>query len=183
MLDRDHLLADLRSFCDADYSDFQGSPTTRDEARHAWANAFADYAGHLQEAIVPPADGHPTIDMTGVADAFYRALQLTLSMSAPDSAADFAGAWQQSIDAITIGSSVTDGSLTQYVFVSFSNVASLHDALQATLTALFEAPSIALVPRLTDIASAFHTATSGLLMSVTITTSSGATSSGSIGVL
>jgi hypothetical protein len=183
MLDHGLLLGKLREFHDPDYAAFRGFPTTRAQARQEWAAAFAGYFDRVQEAIAPPVPGHPALDHGGVEGAFFTDLGLDTSISAAATAADFAGAWRQGVLAVAPGGSAVDGAGNAYVFIQWTNVPALHGALLGTLQALFEAPAGAAIPRLTEIAGAFHTASSGLIASVTITSSSSVSSPGQMGVL
>jgi len=183
MLDHARLLGNLREFHDPDHGSFRGFPTTRTQARQEWAAAFADYFDQVQEAIVPPVPGHPALGTSGVEGAFFADLGLETSISAANAATDFAGAWRQGVLAVIAAGSAVDGATNAYVFLKWKDVTALHDALLGTLQALFEAPSAASLPRLTEIAQAFHTASSGLIASVTITNSSGVSSPGQMGVL
>jgi hypothetical protein len=182
MLDPSRLLSSLREFCDVQDASFGGFPTTRDQARRKWAAAFFDYFDRVQEAIAPPVPGHPSLGTSSVEDAFLADLGLELSISAATAAADFAGAWRQGVLAVTAGGTVVDGAANGYAFLGFTNVTVLHDALATTLTALFESPVAVALPRLTEVAQAFHVASSGLIASVTITSSAGASSPGTMGV-
>jgi hypothetical protein len=182
MLDPARLVGKLREFCDPAYAGFRGYPTTRDQARTEWAAAFADYFAQVQEAIVPPVSGHPTLATASVQQAFHDDLGLDTSISAEAAATDFAGAWRQGVQAVTPGSAVTDGTSVSYVYIAWSNTAALYTPLHDTLEQLFETPSGATVPRLTEIAQAFHVASSGLVATATLT-SSGVASPGTFGVL
>lgn len=174
MLDHTRLLGKLREFCDKDYAQFRAMPTHRDQARQEWAAAFFDYFDQMVEDITTPSPpNHASMSTAAVENAFYGDLGLEESISAAQSAADFAGAWRVGVTAVTAGGAVTDASMTAYTWVSWSNVGPMHDALLATLTALFEAPSTTMVPRLTEIAQAFHTASDGLIATVTSLTSGG----------
>lgn len=183
MLDHARLLGNLREFSDPDHASFRGFPATQIQARQEWAAAFADYFDQVQEAIVPPVPGHPALGTSNVETAFFADLGLDLSISAATAAADFAGAWRVGVQAVTPAGSVVDSASNTYVFISWTNLTVLHGTLLATLQALFEAPSPAAVPRLTELAQAFHTASSGLVASVTITNSSGVSSPGTMSVL
>lgn len=154
MLDQGRLLGNLRKFCDADHASFEGSPVTRDEARHKWATAFADYFDQVQEAPAP-TPGHTSMLHAGVDPAFYGDLGLDTTISAAAAAADFAGAWQQGVLAVTPGGTLVVGP-TSYIFISFTNVAPLKTALETTLTTLFLVPSPDATVRLTAIAQAFN---------------------------
>jgi hypothetical protein len=170
VLDRDRLRNKLREFCDADYSAFRGFPPTKPAARNEWASAFDDYLGVAEEDIpLPPSNAHPSMLMTGVKAAFEGDLGLDDSISAAASAADFAGAWKTSIEAITAGGVATDTAGTTYAFLAFTNTTGQHATLLSTLTSLFESPTISTVQRLTDIAAAFHAATDGLMFGTTKT--------------
>lgn len=183
MLDAARLVTKLRGFCDPDFASFRGFPTTRDQARQEWAAAFADYFNQVQEDISPPVSGHPALGTGSVESSFFGDLGLDPSVSAEDTATDFAGAWQQGVLAVTPGTPAVDSSGNSYTFLSWNNVSTLKSTLFNTLKALFESPSAASVARLTEIADAFHTASSGLEAAVTIANSSGATSPGTMGVL
>lgn len=183
MLDPARLLGSLREFHDPDDASFRGFPTARDQARRAWAAAFADYFDQVQEAIAPPVPHHPALQTSGIEDAFFADLGLEPSIAAATTAADFAGAWRQGVLAVTPAGTVVDGATNTYAFLRWTNDTALHGMLLAMLQALFLAPSGATVPRLTAITQAFHTASSGLLAAVTITNSSGASSPGTMGVL
>lgn len=183
MLDQTELLGSLRKFCDPDHGTFEGFPTTQAQARRKWAAAFAAYFDQVQEDITPPVPGHPSLKTSGVEDAFFGDLGLEPVTSAATAATDFAGAWSQGVLAVTLGTPAVDGSSNSYAFLSWTNVTSLHDTLESTLRALFEVPASTAAARLDAIAGAFHTATSGLSASVTITSSSGVSSPGTMGVL
>lgn len=185
MLERDHLLAELRTFADPEYEHFAGYPATRDAARRAWATAFDRYVSEIEEDIPrpPPApDQHPALLLAGVQDAFYADLDLATSMSAATSAADFAGAWRTGIAAITPAAVATDSAATSWQFISFTNVTGQHATLLATLTTLFSTPTMSTLQRLTDIADAFHAATDGLIASATRTPSGGSPTPATMGV-
>jgi hypothetical protein len=179
MLQQTRLLGNLQAFCDPDAATFGGFPATREQARHAWAHAFADYASVIEEAIArppPPPDSHPSLDLSGVEQAFFADLGLDATLSAAEAAADFAGAWQQAILAITATpAGATDSSSAIYTFGAFSNATTLHDALRDRLAALFQVPASSAAARLSDIATAFHDATGGLSAAVTITTAGAGT--------
>ncbi len=171
MLSSDRLKTKLREFCDPDYGSFRGYPTTRDAARTEWALAFDDYIQQGIEDVTPPmAPAHPTMSMSSVKSSFEGDLDLSQSISAADTAADFAGAWKTAIDSITAQGLVNDSTgNTAYTFISFTNVSGQHSTLLGTLTSLFSNPTIATLQRLGAIAAAFHTATDGLSASMTKT--------------
>jgi hypothetical protein len=176
VLIQDRLLGNLRQFCDPAYGAFRGFPATRLIARQEWAHAFADYAGVIEEVVPrppPPADTHPGLGTTGIEAAFFADLGLEWQ-SAADAAADFAGAWRRGILAVTPGP-VTDSAASVWMVSGFTNVAAQHDTLRAALEALFAAPSSSTVPRLTEIAHAFHQATRGLIAAVVVVSSSSVT--------
>jgi hypothetical protein len=185
VLRRDTLRDKLLVFCDASDSQFNGFPTTRDQARDRWASAFDDYLSVVEEQIPrppPPVDTHPSLALAGVKGAFRDKLQLVPIGVAATAALDLAGAWQAGVLAVTPGGTATDSAGGTYVFVKFVNASTLHDTLTGTLTALFLAPSIDTKQRITDIAGALHTATKGLIASVTYTSPSSATSTITIGL-
>ena len=175
MLNSNGLKTKLREFCDPDFvstlASFRGFPTTKAAARAEWALVFANYVTQAEEDVTPTMPpGHPTMSMTSVKTAFEGALVLAESISAAASAADFAGAWQAGIGAITPLGLVPDTTgNTAYTFLMFTNVTPQHDALCTTLTTLFSNPTISTVQRLGDIAAAFHAATDGLSASFTKT--------------
>jgi hypothetical protein len=185
MLQHARLLGNLREFCDAGYTAFHGYPSSRTSARRAWAHAFADYFERVEEAIArppPPPDSHPSLVLTEVEGSFFADLGLDESISAPASAADFAGAWRAAVEAVTPGPGATDSTLSSYVFVQFSNVVTLRATLETRLLALFSAPSGSLATRLSEIAQAFHDASTALRAGVTITPSSGTPAPGVMSV-
>ena len=182
MLDQARLFANLRQFSDVGYGSFRGFPNTIVRAREEWSAAFADYFSQVQEGITPPVPGHPALALTGVKDAFFAQIALEPTVSAALAAADFADAWQSGVGAVTPGSPVVDASSNSYVFIQFVNVPALGEALRVSLAALFSAPSASALDRLAEIAQAFHTASSALSLSVTITNAAGS-APGTIGVL
>lgn len=173
-------MKNLRAFCDQTYETngdkFIGFPATRDEARDRWAGAFDDYISTIEEIIPrppPPTDAHPSISLGSVKSTFYATLQLTPIGVAATAAQDFANAWQAAVNAITAGGTATDNIGGAWVFTSWVGVPALRSALEATLTVLFQTPTTEVVPRLTQIAAAFHTATTGLVANTAYTSSSG----------
>ena len=173
MLQQSRLLGNLRRFHDVEYGSFEGFPATRDAAREAWAKAFADYISVIEEGFTrppPPPDAHPTLDLAGVQGAFFADLGL-VNATAEDAAIDFAGAWQQAVAAIKpIPLGAPDATTSVYVFTAFGNAASLQGTLKDQLKALFLAPSAMSQARLGEIATAFHTATTGLIGTFSVTT-------------
>lgn len=165
MLRRDRLRDKLREFHDPDFASFRGFPPSKTAARKEWAAAIDDYIGVAEEDVprTPAmADKHTSLLMTNVKTAFEGRLALADTISASAAAADFAGAWKSAIEAITPGPPVTDTTSATYLFISFTNIPAKHATLTSSLQSLFEAPSASTVPRLTEIADAFHAATGGL---------------------
>lgn len=183
MLSATRLRDKLREFCDPDFSSFRGFPPSKLAARQEWAAAFFDYFDQVQEQIVPTVPSHPSLSTGAVQSAFFADLGLDPTTSADVAATDFAGAWRQSVLAVTPAGSAVDGATNTYVYLSWTNAATLYTPLHTTLKNLFSAPSTNALARLTEIADAFHTASSGLMASVTITNSSGVSSPGTMGVL
>lgn len=185
-LTSDRLETNLLRFCDANEPNFDGFPTTREQARDKWAAAFDDYISVIQEKIAwpaPIADTHPTLVLAQVKKAFFDTLVLAPGTVAQAAALDFADAWQAGVAAITAGPGAVDSAGDKYsLFTAFTNVSTLHGNLAATLETLFAAPSRDVKARIGDIASAFHTATSGLQASMTQTKPNGATVVVTIGV-
>jgi hypothetical protein len=181
-LDATRLRDKLREFNDPDYSSFRGFPASRDAARQEWAAAFYDYFNQVKEqpALAP---GHPALNTGNVQTEFYNDLDLTPTISADTAAIDFAGAWKKGVDAVTPNAAGVEDGTNKYVYLSWTNAATLYTPLYNTLKGLFQAPTTQALQRLTDIANAFHTASSGLMASVTITNlTSGASAPGTMGV-
>ena len=176
MLDASLLADKLREFQASGAPGFRGFPTTNEQARHEWAQAFSTYFEQIQEDVSPPVPSHPTLVTTGVESGFFASLGLESSISAASAADDFASAWANAVLAVTPGSTGPEGPNT-YTFLSFTNVSTLRAGLLSDLLALFTAPSASATDRLAEIADAFHTATSGLEASATLTTASGSSPS------
>ena len=175
MLQSSFLRDKLRVFADPDYGSFAGFPSTRDAARHAWADAFDDYFDQVEETVPGPPPGHPALLASGVNAAFYGDLGLDPTLSAAAAAADFAGAWKQGIQAVAFAA-VTDSSgnvWTPTVWLA-ATVTSLHATLLATLTTLFGTATTDALTRLGEIADAFHAASSGLIATVSVVNASSA---------
>jgi hypothetical protein len=167
-LDANRLRDKLREFNDPDYSSFRGFPSSRDAARQEWAAAFYDYFDQVKEqpALAP---GHPALSTGNVQTEFYNDLDLTPTTSADVAATDFAGAWKKGVVAVTATAAGVEDGTNKYVYLNWTNHATLYTPLHDTLKTLFESPTTAALQRLTDIANAFHTASSGLMAAVTIT--------------
>lgn len=183
MLDSSKLVTELRKFHDPDFAQFAGFPTTRAAARAAWASAFFVYFDGVQESLVPPPSGHPSMLALAVEGAFMAALQLESGISLPTAAADFSGAWAAGVTAVTPGGLANDAAGASYTFIAFANVAALQQQLSADLVQLYATPSAALLPRLTEVAEAFHTATKSLSASATVTPPNSPPAPGAFGVI
>jgi hypothetical protein len=133
----------------------------------------------VDEEVTPVVPGHTSMNVGNVESAFRAELGLDASISAAETAADFAGAWKAGVEAVTAGGTLTDGTGATYVFGSFNNVTAQHATLLASLEDIFSAPSGGdIVAQLTKIATAFHIATDGLIAAVTYTPSGGSPAPG-----
>jgi hypothetical protein len=183
VLDQAHLTGKLREFSDPRHEQFVGYSTHRDQARDRWAAAFFSYFDQVEEEVTPAMPGHGTMNTGKVESAFRADLGLAESISAADTAADFAGAWKAGVEAVTPGGTITDGALATYGFISFNNVTAQHATLLASLEDVFGAPSGGdIVAQLEKISLAFQIATDGLMAAVTITPSGGPPASGTMGI-
>ena len=186
MLSADKLQQKLQEFCDPDYLGtppfsprFSGYPGNRDAARTKWAAAFFAYIDDASESHGSHL-GHTALSMATVQSSFRGDLDLDNSISAAQAAADFAGAWQSAVAAITAGATTVEPanpptapySATYSLFQGFTNTTTQHDNLKNTLEALFARPTISVAQRLGQIAAAFHTATTGITGSITQTINS-----------
>lgn len=132
----------IRRFGDIEYMWFAGTPTSEDDARWKWGQAFRDYV-----STISPSAGTLTVD-----EAFHDTLRLELAFTSQPPESDFAAAWAAGMRAMTGVAAGWDPVM----------LAAREQALRTTLQTLFASPILNAVQRLTDIATAFHTATVGI---------------------
>lgn len=167
MLRQPTLLDQLQRFADPHASVFEGWPLDRKTARHRWAHAFATYASDMVDTAPVLAPQGVTLSFEAVEAQFFATLVL-VNASVDAAATDFVNAWRAAIAAIAPGSSATSGGTTfTFAAMDATIVHARADQLHAALVRALTTSRTSSRDDLSEIADAFHAATSGLVSTAT----------------
>jgi len=158
------LLTELQRFADPAAPVFEAWPRSRDDARHRWAHALFVYASDMVDLTPVLTPTASSLAFTSVEAAFFTALSLD-NATAEDAATDFTTAWAAAIQALLPSSTtVTLPGPTAFAFAAMNplTVTARRTQLHAALVAAFRTPRSTRRADLSDIADAFHAATSQL---------------------
>jgi len=158
------LLTELQRFADPAAPVFESWPRSRDDARHRWAHAFFVYVCDLVDVTPILTPTARSLDFSAVEAAFFAMLSLD-NATAEAAATDFAAAWAAAIQALLPSSTaVTLPGPTPFAFAAMNpnTVAAHRTQLHAALMAAFRTPRSTRRADLSEIADAFHAATSQL---------------------
>ena len=167
MLRQTTLLDQLQRFADPNASVFEGWPLDRETARHRWAHAFATYASDMVDTAPVLAPHGVSVSFDAVEAQFFATLVL-VNATVDAAATDFTNAWRAAIAAIAPRSSATSGGTTfTFVAMDATMVDSRANQLHAALVHALTTARTSSRDDLSELADAFHAATSGLISTAT----------------
>ncbi len=147
-----------------------GYPRHREDARDRWAAAFLTYISDL--SCTDPLLSPQASATFALCEAAFRApLTLLQKMSAAEAATEFAAAWFAGVSAVLLmgNAPVTYSSApASSILHTPGGLPPKQGQLATSLTALFSQPAMQRSVRISEIATAFHVASSAMAAQATL---------------